>query len=348
MHHIPHHQHRQPHQHHLNHHLNQQSPQQSLSPPSPTNHNTSQSSALPINSHNNSRSGNNHHHHHSNAIRILPKQTHLPTTSVFAVTKIPSDSASSTNGGLNNSGSNARTTADERELARKVSHSAIERRRRERINDKIMQLKELIPICADQDHLHKLTEERRVVKRSKFDRYDIIPPSKSTPAVSESCDNEYRRKRSSVSTPSTITPAGNDSQRRNSMQLSISTTPNSNINNKTPSVSSSATSPTTSSIEETNTLKENPQQKKTCDAETQTILELNDMTNNANNSCGSSSTTSTTTQDDESLWDEEVADQKNEVIEMEIVYGQDDEQKLNDKLEEEMPKRGMNVQLLLC
>ncbi|CAG8794104.1 21469_t:CDS:2, partial [Racocetra persica] len=47
--------------------------------------------------------------------------------------------------------------ADQRELARKVSHSAIERRRRERINDKIMQLKELIPSCADQDHLHKLS-----------------------------------------------------------------------------------------------------------------------------------------------------------------------------------------------
>ncbi|KAL1920190.1 uncharacterized protein VTP21DRAFT_1336 [Calcarisporiella thermophila] len=49
------------------------------------------------------------------------------------------------------------STADQREMARKVSHSAIERRRRERINDKIMQLKQLIPTCADQDHLHKLS-----------------------------------------------------------------------------------------------------------------------------------------------------------------------------------------------
>ncbi|RUS14824.1 hypothetical protein BC938DRAFT_477195 [Jimgerdemannia flammicorona] len=49
------------------------------------------------------------------------------------------------------------STADQRELLRKVSHSAIERRRRERINDKILQLKQLVPSCADQDQLHKLS-----------------------------------------------------------------------------------------------------------------------------------------------------------------------------------------------
>ncbi|CAO3595559.1 unnamed protein product [Absidia cylindrospora] len=49
------------------------------------------------------------------------------------------------------------TTADQREQARKVSHSAIERRRRERINDKIMQLKQLIPTCANQENLHKMS-----------------------------------------------------------------------------------------------------------------------------------------------------------------------------------------------
>ncbi|RCI02476.1 hypothetical protein CU098_010134 [Rhizopus stolonifer] len=49
------------------------------------------------------------------------------------------------------------STADQREQARKLSHSAIERRRREKINDKILQLKELIPSCADRDHLHKMT-----------------------------------------------------------------------------------------------------------------------------------------------------------------------------------------------
>ncbi|KAJ3093665.1 hypothetical protein HDU97_009268 [Phlyctochytrium planicorne] len=46
---------------------------------------------------------------------------------------------------------------EEREHQRKVSHSAIERRRRERINDKIMQLKQLVPSCADRENLHKLS-----------------------------------------------------------------------------------------------------------------------------------------------------------------------------------------------
>ncbi|KAL2911467.1 hypothetical protein HK105_207723 [Polyrhizophydium stewartii] len=41
-------------------------------------------------------------------------------------------------------------------MQRKASHSAIERRRRERINDKIMQLKSLVPSCADKPTMHKL------------------------------------------------------------------------------------------------------------------------------------------------------------------------------------------------
>ncbi|KAI9323084.1 hypothetical protein BX666DRAFT_2108124 [Dichotomocladium elegans] len=49
------------------------------------------------------------------------------------------------------------STADQREHARKISHSAIERRRRERINDKIAQLRQLIPSCSDKEHLHKMT-----------------------------------------------------------------------------------------------------------------------------------------------------------------------------------------------
>ncbi|KAL9547134.1 hypothetical protein MBANPS3_006315 [Mucor bainieri] len=55
------------------------------------------------------------------------------------------------------SSTTSNSTADQREQARKVSHSAIERRRRERINDKILQLKDLIPSCADRENLHKMT-----------------------------------------------------------------------------------------------------------------------------------------------------------------------------------------------
>ncbi|KAG0345854.1 hypothetical protein BG004_002945 [Podila humilis] len=54
--------------------------------------------------------------------------------------------------------SNAKAVDQEtRDMMRKVSHSAIERRRRERINDKILQLKHLVPSCVDEDHLHKLS-----------------------------------------------------------------------------------------------------------------------------------------------------------------------------------------------
>ncbi|KAF9407065.1 hypothetical protein BGZ94_002836 [Podila epigama] len=56
------------------------------------------------------------------------------------------------------SSSGAKTVDQEtRDIMRKVSHSAIERRRRERINDKILQLKHLVPSCIDEDHLHKLS-----------------------------------------------------------------------------------------------------------------------------------------------------------------------------------------------
>ncbi|KAF9979046.1 hypothetical protein BGZ73_007148 [Actinomortierella ambigua] len=53
--------------------------------------------------------------------------------------------------------SNKSVEQEAREMMRKVSHSAIERRRRERINDKILQLKHLVPACIDEDHLHKLS-----------------------------------------------------------------------------------------------------------------------------------------------------------------------------------------------
>ncbi|CAG8541192.1 1248_t:CDS:2 [Ambispora gerdemannii] len=109
--------------------------------------------------------------------------------------------------------------AEKRELARKIAHSAIERRRRERINDKIVKLQQLVPSCADQPQIHKLTilqsaidyigylqgllaekrkrennsnnnnketsilDERRFAKRAKLDTYDnddTLPESRST------------------------------------------------------------------------------------------------------------------------------------------------------------------------
>ncbi|CEP19068.1 hypothetical protein [Parasitella parasitica] len=55
------------------------------------------------------------------------------------------------------SSTTSNSTADQREQARKISHSAIERRRRERINDKILRLRDLIPSCAEKENLHKMT-----------------------------------------------------------------------------------------------------------------------------------------------------------------------------------------------
>ncbi|CAG8712009.1 15750_t:CDS:2, partial [Dentiscutata heterogama] len=159
------------------------------------------------------------------------------------------------------------TTADQRELARKVSHSAIERRRRERINDKIMQLKDLIPSCADQDHLNKLcilqssieyieylqdlvityrqrekdggktddnrsSEDGRVVKRSKFDRYDILPSSKLSSRFEPLDDNkEYRHKKSVSSSTSSDqamnTEKVNSEDNDSTIKTAVSDTPTS-------------------------------------------------------------------------------------------------------------------------
>ncbi|OZJ04062.1 hypothetical protein BZG36_04651 [Bifiguratus adelaidae] len=60
------------------------------------------------------------------------------------------------------------TTADQREHMRKVSHSAIERRRREKMNDKITQLKQLIPGCIEQEHLHKLDVLQYAIEYIKY------------------------------------------------------------------------------------------------------------------------------------------------------------------------------------
>lgn len=101
--------------------------------------------------------------------RILPKTpdhhsspTLYPQSPYFhpyvSPTLVPYTDASSRQNSISSSpGLGPLSTADQREKARKVSHSAIERRRRERINDKIFQLKQLIPSCVNQDNLHKMS-----------------------------------------------------------------------------------------------------------------------------------------------------------------------------------------------
>jgi hypothetical protein len=86
---------------------------------------------------------------------MMPSYSPLPPNAVTS--RHNSISSSPGLGPTTTTMNNSNSTADQREKARKVSHSAIERRRRERINDKILQLKQLIPSCAEQDNLHKMS-----------------------------------------------------------------------------------------------------------------------------------------------------------------------------------------------
>ncbi|KAJ3179555.1 hypothetical protein HDU85_004828 [Gaertneriomyces sp. JEL0708] len=100
----------------------------------------------------------------------------------------------------------------DREFLRKVSHSAIERRRRERINDKISTLRKLVPQCHGQENLHKLSilqnaidyirllqkelDETRTVKNPSNDG-PVAPGSPPSSAASDSWKSE-RHTRSPV------------------------------------------------------------------------------------------------------------------------------------------------------
>ncbi|KAI8638360.1 hypothetical protein BD408DRAFT_352019 [Parasitella parasitica] len=87
-----------------------------------------------------------------------PVSPQLHPTATASVPNVPAVSPmffGTRNGSITSTVSNS--TADQREQARKISHSAIERRRREKINDKILQLRDLIPSCAERENLHKMT-----------------------------------------------------------------------------------------------------------------------------------------------------------------------------------------------
>ncbi|CAO3616937.1 unnamed protein product [Cunninghamella blakesleeana] len=76
--------------------------------------------------------------HTMSPIALYPTPT--TSTSNMTIAKLRLSRGSKASVGL--------STADEREQHRRLSHSAIEKRRRERINDKIDQLKHLIPSCC--------------------------------------------------------------------------------------------------------------------------------------------------------------------------------------------------------
>ncbi|KAF9104621.1 hypothetical protein BGX27_010016 [Mortierella sp. AM989] len=100
-----------------------------------------------------------------------------------------------------------------RDLMRKVSHSAIERRRRERINDKILQLKHLVPACVDEDHLHKLSILQSTIEYIQHLKA-ILPASIANAKVGKATNNNPKNKTTdmleamggSISTKSPLTP----------------------------------------------------------------------------------------------------------------------------------------------
>ncbi|CAG8761316.1 6729_t:CDS:2, partial [Dentiscutata erythropus] len=260
------------------------------------------------------------------------------------------------------------TTADQRELARKVSHSAIERRRRERINDKIMQLKDLIPSCADQDHLNKLcilqssieyieylqdlvftyrqrekdggktddnrsSEDGRVVKRSKFDRYDILPSSKLSSRFEPLDDNkEYRHKNSvSSSTSSAMdsTEKASSDDNDSTIKTAVSDTPMSPDSEDAGALlllskSTSTAQKSKAIIKSASTVQESKKIITTRNSETQTSPIYD--------------------------WGESLKESEDEQDTQESLYHEMELSKESETVREpeELPRRGITVQQLLC
>ncbi|ORZ13374.1 hypothetical protein BCR41DRAFT_371506 [Lobosporangium transversale] len=101
---------------------------------------------------------------------MLPPQT-APTMASARQAK-----ANGGAGSKRRASSSDKVDQETREMMRKVSHSAIERRRRERINDKILQLKCLVPACVDEDHLHKLSILQSTIEYIQYLK-SVIPES---------------------------------------------------------------------------------------------------------------------------------------------------------------------------
>ncbi|KAF9352016.1 hypothetical protein BGX34_000229, partial [Mortierella sp. NVP85] len=105
---------------------------------------------------------------------MLPPET-VPSMS-SARQSAQAKASSSSNSKRRTSSSTKVVDQETREMMRKVSHSAIERRRRERINDKILQLKHLVPACVDEDHLHKLSILQSTIEYIQYLK-SVIPES---------------------------------------------------------------------------------------------------------------------------------------------------------------------------
>ncbi|KAG0211957.1 hypothetical protein BGX28_007039 [Mortierella sp. GBA30] len=112
-----------------------------------------------------------------------------------ASTSNPTTTSSSSSSSTKRRGSSHNKVVDQetRDLMRKVSHSAIERRRRERINDKILQLKHLVPACVDEDHLHKLSILQSTIEYIHHLKA-ILPASVANAKVGKATNNNPNNK----------------------------------------------------------------------------------------------------------------------------------------------------------
>ncbi|KAF9347108.1 hypothetical protein BGX26_001391 [Mortierella sp. AD094] len=123
---------------------------------------------------------------------MLPPQT-APAMALARQSSTQSKTSSST-GAKRRASSGARAVDQEtREMMRKVSHSAIERRRRERINDKILQLKHLVPACVDEDHLHKLSILQSTIEYIQYLK-SVIPESVANAKFQKATNNNPNNK----------------------------------------------------------------------------------------------------------------------------------------------------------
>ncbi|KAG0298862.1 hypothetical protein BGZ98_010445 [Dissophora globulifera] len=130
------------------------------------------------------------------------------------ITSGTGESSSKTAGSRRRASSNSKQVDQQtRDLMRKVSHSAIERRRRERINDKILQLKHLVPACVDEDHLHKLSILQSTIEYIQHLKA-IVPATVANAKIGKATNNNPNNKTTdmleamggSISAKSPLTP----------------------------------------------------------------------------------------------------------------------------------------------
>ncbi|KAG0211349.1 hypothetical protein BGX28_008006 [Mortierella sp. GBA30] len=156
---------------------------------------------------------------------MLPPQTAPSMSSAAAARHSGSQSktSSASTGTKRRTSSNAKVDQETREKLRKVSHSAIERRRRERINDKILQLKHLVPACVDEDHLHKLSILQSTIEYIQYLK-SVIPESVANATLKKATNDNPNNKTTDMLDAFTSGPSSSSSSSSSSTFTPMMTT----------------------------------------------------------------------------------------------------------------------------